>query len=272
MRVFWILLPLALMAQTPSKPAAAASAKPAAVKPAAATAKPAARKPVPAKARPAAAKPEAPAAPALATDEQKTIYAIGLFEYERLNSLGLSPEEMVLVERAMKDAKAGTPAVKLEEWAPKINAFAQQRVIAKQKAAAKGYLDKAAAEPGAVVAQSGLIYKELTAGAGASPKATDTVKVHYRGTLVNGTEFDSSYKRNEPASFQLNQVIPCWTEGVQKMKAGGKAQLTCPSDIAYGPAGRPPTIPGGSTLIFEIELLDVTAPPPPAAAPAPAKK
>jgi FKBP-type peptidyl-prolyl cis-trans isomerase FkpA len=83
------------------------------------------------------------------------------------------------------------------------------------------------------------------------------VKVHYRGTLVDGTEFDSSYKRNEPAEFPLNQVIPCWTEGVQKMKVGGKSQLVCPASIAYGDRGSPPVIPAGATLIFEIELLGI---------------
>jgi FKBP-type peptidyl-prolyl cis-trans isomerase FkpA len=122
----------------------------------------------------------------------------------------------------------------------------------------QAFLDKAAAEPGAVKTASGLVYHEITPGNGVSPKATDTVKVHYRGTLIDGTEFDSSYKRNEPAEFPLNRVIPCWTEGVQKMKVGGKARLVCPASIAYGDAGSPPVIPGGATLVFEIELLGVT--------------
>ena len=122
---------------------------------------------------------------------------------------------------------------------------------------AQAYLDKAAAEPGAVKTSSGLIYTELRPGNGASPKASDMVKVNYRGTLTDGTEFDSSYKRNEPTEFPLNGVIPCWTEGVQRMKVGGKSRLVCPSSIAYGDGGRPPVIPGGATLIFEIELLSV---------------
>ena len=100
------------------------------------------------------------------------------------------------------------------------------------------------------------MYRELAAGTGDSPKATDKVKVNYRGTLINGTEFDSSYKRNAPAEFPLNGVIPCWTEGVQRMKVGGKSRLVCPSEIAYGDAGRP-SIPPGATLIFEIELLAI---------------
>lgn len=104
---------------------------------------------------------------------------------------------------------------------------------------------------------SGLIYRELRAGSGGSPRASDAVTVNYRGTLVDGTEFDSSYKRNEPATFPLGQVIPCWTEGVQKMKVGGKSQLVCPASIAYGEQGSPPTIPGGATLIFEVELLRI---------------
>ena len=121
----------------------------------------------------------------------------------------------------------------------------------------KTALDKAAAEPGAVRTPSGLVYRELTAGTGESPKATDTVTVNYRGTLVDGTEFDSSYKRNQPAQFPLNQVIPCWTEGVQKIKVGGKARLVCPAGLAYGERGSPPSIPGGATLIFEVELLGI---------------
>ncbi|HEX5230088.1 MAG TPA: FKBP-type peptidyl-prolyl cis-trans isomerase [Bryobacteraceae bacterium] len=119
------------------------------------------------------------------------------------------------------------------------------------------YLEKAASQPGAVKTASGLIYREIRPGSGGSPGPTDVVTVNYRGTLVNGTEFDSSYKRNEPAQFPLNQVIPCWTEGVQKMKVGGKSELVCPASIAYGEQGSPPTIPGGATLIFEIELLRI---------------
>lgn len=120
-----------------------------------------------------------------------------------------------------------------------------------------GSADKAAAGKGTVKTSSGLVYTELKAGSGPSPKATDVVKVHYRGTLTDGKEFDSSYKRGQPAEFPLNRVIPCWTEGVQMMKVGGKAKLECPSSIAYGPQGHPPVIPGGATLIFEIELLGI---------------
>lgn len=104
---------------------------------------------------------------------------------------------------------------------------------------------------------SGVVITHLKSGKGAAPAAGDTVKVHYRGTLTNGTEFDSSYRRNEPASFPLNRVIPCWTQGMQKMKPGGKARLFCPSQTAYGARGIPGTIPPDSVLIFDVELLAV---------------
>ena len=115
----------------------------------------------------------------------------------------------------------------------------------------------AAKEAGAQVTPSGLVYRALTEGTGASPSASDKVKVHYRGTFLDGREFDSSYKRNAPIEFPLNGVIPCWTEGVQKMKVGGKAKLTCPPAIAYGARGAGGVIPPNATLEFEIELLAV---------------
>ncbi len=104
---------------------------------------------------------------------------------------------------------------------------------------------------------SGLIYESIKDGSGAKPTPTDNVQVHYRGTLVNGTEFDSSYKRGQPATFPLNRVIPCWTEGVSKMKEGGKAKLTCPPGIAYGSRGAGSAVPPDATLNFEVELLKV---------------
>lgn len=128
---------------------------------------------------------------------------------------------------------------------------------APESVSSQAFLDKAAAEPGAVRTPSGLVYKELQPGTGPSPTASDVVRVNYRGTLMDGTEFDSSYKRNEPAEFPLNRVIPCWTEGVQMMKVGGKSKLTCPASIAYGDAGSPPVIPPGATLVFEIQLLAI---------------
>lgn len=217
----------------------------------------------PAEAAPAAAAPApspAPAAPvALTNDEQKTIYAVGLVMSRNLGQLGLSDPELDLVKRALSDAASGKPAVDVDVYGPKIDGLIQSRagnMATKEKAAGAAYAAKAATASGASKSASGLVYRELKAGSGASPKATDKVKVHYRGTLLNGTEFDSSYKRNAPAEFPLNGVIPCWTEGVQKMKIGGKSALVCPADIAYGDAGRP-GIPGGATLLFDVELLSI---------------
>ena len=271
MRVLLTLLPALALAQTPpattpatpAKKAPAAATTPAKKSPAAASTPAGAATPKPATAgrgAAAAPKPAAPAAPApLTTDDEKTVYAIGISIGQSLSMFNLSPSEIELVKRAISDAAAGKPAVELSEWGPKIQPLASSRAAAvaeKEKASSAVYLAKAAAEPGAFKTESGLVYRELKVGAGESPKATDTVKVHYRGTLVNGTEFDSSYKRNEPTQFPLNGVIKCWTEGVQRMKVGGKSMLVCPSDLAYGDQGRP-SIPGGATLIFEIELLEI---------------
>lgn len=123
--------------------------------------------------------------------------------------------------------------------------------------AADAALEAAAKEPGAVVTASGLVYLSMKAGTGDSPKASDTVKVNYRGTFPDGREFDSSYKRNQAIEFPLRNVIPCWTEGVQLMKVGGKAKLTCPSAIAYGSRGAGSAIPPNATLLFEVELLGI---------------
>ena len=118
-------------------------------------------------------------------------------------------------------------------------------------------IDKAAAEKGAVKTPSGMVYRALTEGSGASPKETDVVRVHYKGTFPDGKEFDSSHKRGQPTEFPLNRVIKCWTEGVQRMKVGGKAKLTCPPSLAYGEKGAGGTIPANATLQFEVELLAI---------------
>ncbi len=197
------------------------------------------------------------------TDEQKTIYALGLLVQRSLTRFDLTAPELELIKRALSDAAAGTPAVKLDEWGPSIQPFAAvraQRLTSKEKASAAAYLAQVAAVPGAIRTDSGIVYTELTAGTGPSPAASDTVRVHYRGTLINGTEFDSSYARNQPAQFPLGGVIRCWTEGLQRMKVGGKSRLVCPSDLAYGDGGND-SIPGGAALIFEVELLEVAVPP-----------
>jgi FKBP-type peptidyl-prolyl cis-trans isomerase FkpA len=211
----------------------------------------------------AQAPPAAPGTPQ--TDDEKTLYAAGLVLARSLKQLDLSTAEMEVVRRAIADAHAGKPALDLDEWGPKIQDLATARgarIVVREKETSAAYLAKAAAATNAFRTESGIVYTETTAGTGASPTATDRVKVHYRGTLIDGTEFDSSYARNEPAEFPLNGVIRCWTEGVQRMKAGGKARLVCPSDVAYGDRGNT-AIPGGAALVFEIELLEiVTAAPP----------
>jgi FKBP-type peptidyl-prolyl cis-trans isomerase FkpA len=244
------LFSCALIAQTPAPKAPTPIKKPV-------SANSTAAKPTTSKTPVAKAKPASPPPPM--TEDEKTIYALGLSMYRSLSQFDLSPTELEIVKRAIGDAQAGKPAVELDAYGPKIQPLAQARALRvseRQKTASKAYLDKSASEPGAVKTESGLVYREIRPGIGPSPKATDTVKVHYRGTLVDGTEFDSSYKRNEPAQFALNGVIRCWTEGLQKMKVGGKSVLVCPSDLAYGDNGRP-SIPGGAALIFEIELLDI---------------
>ena len=252
-----LLTPVAALAQSApaaQKPPASAPAapKPAAPKPAA----PAAVAPKPLAAGKVPARTAAPL-----TDDQKPVYALGLLMQRSLNQFDLSAAELDILKRALTDAAASRPAIDIDEWGPKIEAFAAaraERATAREKAASVAYLTKTAAEAGVVRTNSGLIYRDVSPGTGPSPTANDTVKVHYRGTLINGTEFDSSYKRNEPAQFPLRGVIPCWTEGVQRMKVGGKARLVCPSDLAYGDAGRP-SIPGGAALVFEIELLEIIA-------------
>jgi FKBP-type peptidyl-prolyl cis-trans isomerase len=153
---------------------------------------------------------------------------------------------------------------------PSIETLAKSRraaASAEESKASEAFLATAAAAAGAQKLDSGLVYLEVAPGTGDSPKDTDTVKVHYHGTLRDGTVFDSSVERGTPAQFPLNRVIPCWTEGVQKMKVGGKGRLTCPASIAYGDRGAPPKIKPGAALAFEVELLEIlpaqaVAPPP----------
>jgi FKBP-type peptidyl-prolyl cis-trans isomerase FkpA len=254
MRAQLILIPALMMAQNSAPKSTTTTPKSVVAKPRSTSERPAG-------ARRVAPKPAAKLA--LVSEDDKTIYALGLSIYRSLSQFDLSPAEVELVKQAIGDAAVNKPAEDLSTWGPKIQGLSQARsirVAEREKTLSKEYLAKAAAQPSAVQSESGLVYQELRAGTGASPKATDSVKVNYRGTLVNGTEFDSSYSRNAPAEFALNRVIPCWTEGLQKMKAGGKARLVCPSEIAYGEQGRP-SIPGGAALIFEIELLEVTSAP-----------
>ena len=209
------------------------------------------------------------------TDDQKTIYALGLALSRNLATFNLTPEELQFVEQGLSDGVQGKkPVVTLEEFGPKIQELQKARIaksaeVEKKKGAE--YMAKAEKEKGAKKLDSGVIVLETKAGTGASPKPTDKVKVHYHGTLIDGTVFDSSVDRGQPATFPLNGVVPCWTQGVQQMKVGGKAKLTCPSDTAYGDRGSPPKIKPGSTLVFDVELLEIVeTPSPPAGGAAPA--
>ena len=194
------------------------------------------------------------------TEEQKTIYAVGLAMAQNLQQFDFTEAEVELLVRGLTDSVLKRELeVDLKEYGPRIQGFAQARIKAaagKEKERAAKFLEAEAKKPGAVKTESGLIYTELLAGEGASPKATDRVTVHYHGTLRDGTVFDSSVDRGEPATFGLNQVIKGWTEGLQRMKVGGKARLVCPAELAYGDQGRP-GIPAGAALVFEVELLSI---------------
>jgi FKBP-type peptidyl-prolyl cis-trans isomerase FkpA/FKBP-type peptidyl-prolyl cis-trans isomerase FklB len=195
------------------------------------------------------------------TDDQKTFYALGLIISQSLAPFALTESELELVRAGMTDGVLKkTPKVDLPTYGPKVNQVQQTRAAAlaeTEKKAGAAFVTKAAAESGAKKTESGAILTTIKEGKGEQPKATDTVKVHYHGTLIDGTVFDSSVRRGEPATFPLNQVIKCWTEGLQLMKVGGKSKLVCPSAIAYGDRGSPPTNKPGATLQFEVELLEI---------------
>jgi FKBP-type peptidyl-prolyl cis-trans isomerase FkpA/FKBP-type peptidyl-prolyl cis-trans isomerase FklB len=201
------------------------------------------------------------AEPELQNDDQKTLYAIGVAVSRSLGPFNLTDQELELVMAGVADGvHHKEPKVDLQVYGPKIQALQSARVsvtAAAEKQAGQAFLDKAAAETGATKTPSGMVITTIKAGEGDSPKATDTVKVHYTGTLIDGTVFDSSVERKEPATFQLNRVIPCWTEGVQLMKVGGKSKLVCPAALAYADRGAPPKIKPGATLVFDVELLEI---------------
>ena len=201
------------------------------------------------------------AGPELKTEEQKTLYAIGLAVAGSLASFTLSAAELDLVKAGLTDGVLNRQRqVDLQAYGIKIQELQRSRasvVAAAEQKAGQAVLDKAATEKGATKTASGLVIVPIKPGTGASPKASDRVKVHYHGTLADGAVFDSSVQRGEPATFPLSGVIPCWTEGLQLMKVGGKSRLVCPAALAYGDRGSPPRIKPGATLSFEVELLEI---------------
>jgi len=212
-------------------------------------------------------------APVLETEVQKQAYGLGasigmymqrnLEEHDRL---GLTLDK-ALIERGFIDSINDKSVIEKEEIQALLTNLdttmkAKQKELAAKEseeslAVGQKFLDDNAKKEGVVVTESGIQYSVITAAEGDKPLATDTVKVHYKGTFLNGDTFDSSYDRGEPAVFPLNRVIKGWTEGVQLMSVGSKFKFTIPSDLAYGPNGNPPRIPGNSVLEFEIELLEI---------------
>lgn len=204
------------------------------------------------------------AGPEPKSEEQKTFYAIGIAISKSLSVFNMNASELEMVKAGLADGALNRkPKVDADAYRPKIQELQKTRMAAvaeHEKKAGMAYLEKTAKQKGATKTASGMLYKPIKVGSGASPKATDSVKVHYEGKLIDGTVFDSSVQRGQPVTFGLNQVIRCWTEGLQLMKVGGKSTLVCPSDMAYGDRGRPPKIPPGATLVFDVELLDIVKP------------
>ncbi len=194
-------------------------------------------------------------------EKDNTLYAIGTLMARQLKPLAVTEEELAQVVRGIQDAALGKElAVDANDYRPQINALTESRnqVLAQREAAESAkFVAAAAAEEGAITTDSGLVFREIVAGTGASPGPEDTVEVHYHGTLRDGTVFDSSVDDDKKVRFPLDRVIKCWTEGLQRMKVGGKARLVCPAAIAYGDRGAPPAIPGGAALSFEVELFTV---------------
>lgn len=204
------------------------------------------------------------AAEAPKTDEQKTLYTVGHIMSRQISYFSLTPEEFELVKQGLTDGVTDkAPLVDVEAYrksAQDLAAARRDAQGAKLAIAAEAFIEKAAKEKGAVKTASGMVYQSLTEGTGATPTEADKVKVNYRGTLIDGREFDSTALRGKPADLPVNKIIKCWTEGLQKMKQGGKARFVCPPQIAYGDAAAG-IVPANATLAFEVELLEVTKQP-----------
>ena len=194
------------------------------------------------------------------TDEEKTVYAMGALQARQLKDLLFSERELQLYQEGMRDEFKSDASIDIRAQLQGIQALRQERkgrAAAAEKQASRKYAVQAAKEKGAVVTESGLIFTSITEGLGDRPTIVDTVTVNYHGTLRDGSVFDSSVKRGQPATFALNRVIPCWSEGLQKMQVGGKAKLVCPAEIAYGDRGAGQFITPGAVLTFEVELLGI---------------
>jgi FKBP-type peptidyl-prolyl cis-trans isomerase FkpA len=195
------------------------------------------------------------------TEDDKAFYALGYFVMERASQFELDEHEAEMVLAGARDALTGVDAqadpTTYQQRLTEIFRERQSRGAEAEKLASQSWIEEQAQTPGAVTTPSGLVYIETEAGTGESPEATDTVRVHYHGTLRDGTVFDSSVERGTPAVFPLNRVIPCWTEALQRMNVGGKATVICPSSIAYGDRGAPPKIQPGAALHFDVELLEI---------------
>lgn len=196
------------------------------------------------------------------TDDEKAFYAIGTALAGQLEQFKpITDRELELVLQGMRDLM-GEKVLAVEQQAGgqlirNLSRTRQEKAAQLESAAAAAFLATEEKKVGAKRTASGLIITHLKPGAGPSPTATDTVRVHYHGTLRDGSVFDSSVQRGTPAEFPLNRVIPCWTEGVAMMKVGGKARLVCPASIAYGNGGSPPRILPGAALAFDVELLEI---------------
>jgi len=203
------------------------------------------------------------AAPEPTTDEQKTLYALGLAINQSLGNFTLSEPEFEIVKSGITDGFFKRPSkVDLQAFGLKISELQQARALVVAEAEKKvgaAFLAKVAAESGAKKTESGAVLTTIKEGNGATPKITDTVKVHYHGALTDGTVFDNSAKQGEPATLRMNEMSKCWVEGMQQMKVGSKSKLVCPSSLAYRDKGLPPLIKPGATLVFEIELLEIVA-------------
>jgi FKBP-type peptidyl-prolyl cis-trans isomerase FkpA len=198
----------------------------------------------------------------LESDDDKTFYAMGYMLGGNLQRLSLSDKELAAlykgVAMASKGEKSEVDMAKFQARIQEVFKARMDKVAKKEKEAGNAFLEKFSKEEGVVKTASGLSYKVIKEGTGATPAAEDVVEVHYHGTLTDGTVFDSSIERGKTISFPLNRVIKGWTEGLQTMKEGGKTKFVIPADLAYGDAGAPPKIPGGATLVFEVELFKVT--------------